>query len=329
MQRTPKFEWEKLGKLFDPSDQNHGGWMKTFAQSPSAIVFDDFVRLYFCTRPDPSPDGQYLSYLSYIDLDLADPTKIVGICQEPAMTLGGLGTFDEFGTNPISVIRHRDELRVYYAGWTRCESVPFNGAIGVAISSDGGRTFERIGPGPVLSYSPYEPYLIGSPRIRKFGERWVLFYVAGKKWISTKTNPEPVYKIRRADSTDGINWSQFGHDLIPGALGEDECQACADVTYRDGRYHMFFSYRHSQNYKSKEFGYRTGYASSSDLDHWDRTDEIAGIETSESGWDAEMTCYPHVFSLGENTYMAYQGNGMGQAGIGLAKLKRRSGWNRS
>ena len=324
-----KFTWEKLGKLFDPADYNDANWMRTFAQSPSTIEFDHHIRMYFCTRPDPSPDGQYLSFLSYIDLDKQDITKIIKVCPDPPLKLGELGTFDEFGTNPISVIRNHDEIRVYYAGWTRCESVPFNGAIGMAISRDNGDRFERVGPGPVLSYSPEEPFLIGSPRIRKFGDRWVLFYVAGKSWLDTTDNPEPVYKIRSANSKDGIHWIKNDRDLIPDKLDSDECQACPDVTFRDGLYHMFFSYRHSLNYKSKEFGYRIGYASSKDLLNWTREDNVAGMHTSDTGWDSEMVSYPHLFTVDGRTYLAYQGNGMGQAGIGVAKLHSQSGWSQS
>ena len=32
------------------------------------------------------------------------------------MQLGALGTFDEFGIYPVSVIRHGDEVRGYYGG---------------------------------------------------------------------------------------------------------------------------------------------------------------------------------------------------------------------
>lgn len=319
--------WEKMGKLFDPRDLGHDNWMKEFAQSPSVLIFETHVRVYFCSRPAPDADGQFKSFLSYIDLDRNNLLKVLNVCSAPVLDLGGFGTFDEFGTNPISVIREQDEIRVYYAGWTRCESVPFNGAIGIAVSHDGGASFARLGEGPVISYSPDEPFLMGSPRIRKFGDQWHLWYVAGKEWLRTNGKPEPVYKIRMASSDDGIHWVKLGKDLIDSSLGEHECQACPDVIYRDGIYHMFFSYRYSQNYKGKEGGYRIGYASSTDLQHWMRRDEVAGIGVSDSGWDSEMVNYPHVFTLDGDTYMLYQGNEMGRAGIGLAKLVGPQNWN--
>jgi predicted GH43/DUF377 family glycosyl hydrolase len=322
------FKWEKLGKVFDPLDRKSENWMQQFAQSPSALIFDHYVRVYFCTRPEPTPDGQYLSYLSYVDLDRKNLQNIVNICQEPILSLGGFGAFDEFGTNPISVIRDGKMVRVYYAGWTRCESVPFNGAIGMAVSSDNGNSFERLGPGPVLSYSPDEPFLLGSPRIRKFGGTWYLWYVAGKEWLKVDSKAEPVYKIRMATSDDGITWTKLGRDLIENKLGEHECQACADVLFHQGKYHMFYSYRSIQNYKSKEGGYRIGYASSTDMIGWSRNDALAGMDVSTEGWDSEMVNYPHVFMLDGEIYMLYQGNEMGRTGFGLAKLDTKQDWSK-
>lgn len=320
-------EWRKLGKLFDPKDLQRETWMKDFAQSPSVIFFETYIRVYFTSRPQPTADGQYRSYMTYIDVDRKNPLRILHVCEEPILSLGGYGTFDEFGTTPISVIRDENEIRVYYAGWTRCESVPFNGAIGVAVSRDNGNSFTRLGEGPVLSYNPDEPYLIGSPRIRKFGEKWYLWYVSGKEWLRNEGKPEPIYKIRMATSENGIDWVRYGKDLIVDKLGEQECQACADVLYRDGKYHMFFSYRLSYNYKVKEGGYRIGYASSTDMLNWNRCDEMAGMEVSAAGWDSEMVNYAHVFTLDGETYMLYQGNGMGRDGIGLAQLVGPTDWH--
>lgn len=325
---TQAFLWEKLGKIFDPRDHESKTWMCEFAQSPSVLIFDNHIRVYFCSRPAPSPDGQYVSFLSYIDLDRKNLLHVLNMCNSHILPLGSHGTFDEFGTNPISVIRNHSEVRVYYAGWTRCESVPFNSAVGLAISHDNGNTFERLGKGPVLSYTPDEPFLLGSPRIRKFGDTWYLWYVSGKDWLKTDGKPEPVYKIRMATSDDGINWVKLGKDLIEDKIDEHECQACADVIYRDGKYHMFFSYRHSHNYKGKDFGYKIGYASSDDLVGWQRRDELVGITVSEAGWDSEMVNYPHVFMLDGETYMVYQGNEMGKAGIGLAKLVSPQDWSK-
>lgn len=314
------FHWEKLGRIFNPEDVTDRPWLKQFAQAPATLIFDDYVRVYFSCRPLPDEKGQYSSYSSYVDLDRHNLHHVISIGQTPILELGGLGTFDEFGTYPVSVIKDGDLVRAYYAGWTRCESVPFDVAIGMAISSDEGTTFTKYGKGPILSASLEEPFVLSGPKIRRYNDKWQLFYIAGRKWIVSEGRPEPVYKIRMATSDDGIYWKKLNKDLIESRVEADEAQASPDVFFSGGRYHMFFSYRFSSGYRGKEKGYRIGYAVSDDLVHWTRDDSKAGIDVSESGWDSEMISYSHVFELDGEVYMFYLGNQVGKYGFGLAKL---------
>lgn len=315
------FHWNKVGKVFSPHDVSNRPWLKEFAQAPATLLFDDFVRVYFSCRPPADANGQYVSYSAYVDLDRADLFKVRAVAETPILSLGKIGEFDEFGTYPVSVVRDGDELCAYYAGWTRCESVPFNVAIGVAASRDNGQTFQKLGCGPVLGYTPDEPYVLSGPKVRRFNGGWQLFYIAGRKWKMVDGRAEPVYKIRMATSEDGIHWKKHNRDLIPSRIEEDEAQASPDVFYANGKYHMFFCYRYSSYYRSKQHGYRIGYASSRDLFNWVRDDTKAGIDVSEQGWDAEMISYPHVFELDGKTYMAYLGDQVGRYGFGLAVLE--------
>lgn len=317
------FKWRKLGKVFTPQEVEGRGWLKEFAQAPSVLIFDRAVRVYFSCRPPADSDGQYVSYCAYVDLDRLDLFRILNVSDRPILALGGLGEFDEFGTYPVSVARNGNEVRAYYGGWTRCESVPFNVAIGLATSRDDGRTFTRTGSGPVLSYSPDEPFVLSGPKIRHFDGTWYLWYIAGRKWKLVDGRAEPVYKIRMASSADGIHWSKANRDLIESRIEEDEAQASPDVFFANGRYHMFFCYRYSSHYRNKANGYRIGYASSTDLRNWTRDDSRAGIDVSREGWDCEMVSYPHVFEVDGRTYMAYLGNGVGRHGFGLAELDGR------
>ena len=313
------FRWRKLGKVFTPQDVRDRPWMREFAQAPCAVVFDDVVRVYFSCRPPADTEGRYVSRSAFVELDSRDLSRVVRVAEEPILPLGGLGEFDEFGTYPVSVIREGGGYRAYYAGWTRCESVPFNVAIGVATSQDGER-FTRVGCGPVLSYTPDEPFVMSGPKVRRFGDTWYLFYIAGRKWKLVEGRAEPVYKIRMARSTDGWTWEKAGKDLVESRIEADEAQASPDVFYANGKYHMFFCYRFSENYRGREFGYRIGYASSTDLVNWTRDDARAGIDVSRTGWDSEMVSYPHVFEVAGRTYMAYLGNEVGRQGFGLAVL---------
>ncbi len=315
------FRWQKLGKLFTPQEVTGRPWLKEFAQAPATLIFDDFVRIYFSCRPPADAQGQYVSYSAYVDVDRTNLFNIRNVSEQPILSLGGLGEFDEFGTYPVSVIRHNHEIRAYYGGWTRCESVPFNVAIGCAVSTDEGKTFKRIGNGPVLSYSPDEPFILSGPKIRRFNNQWVLFYIAGRKWKHVNGRAEPVYKIRMATSQDGLTWCKHNRDLIESRIEEDEAQASPDVFFANGTYHMFFCYRYSEDYRSQAKGYRIGYASSTNLTDWVRDDSKAGIDISESGWDSEMVSYPHVFEVDGAIYLAYLGNQVGREGFGLAKLE--------
>jgi hypothetical protein len=295
--------------------------MHEFAQAPATLVFDSCVRVYFSCRPQADANGQYVSRGAYVDLDRADLSRVVRWSERPIMDLGGLGSFDEFGTYPTSVIRHDGEIRAYYGGWTRCVSVPFDVAIGYAISRDEGVTFEKQGAGPVLAADLQEPFVISGPKIRRFADRWHLWYIAGTKWIPTEGRAEPVYRIRTATSTDGMRWQRGNRELIPVRLEADECQASPDVTFANGAYHMFFCYRYSLGYRGREKGYRIGYARSIDLVNWVRDDAKAGIDVSDEGWDSEMISYPHVLALDGRTWMFYLGNQVGRHGFGLAELE--------
>lgn len=315
------FKWNKLGRVFNPTEVSGRPWLKEFAQAPSTVVFEEFVRVYFSCRPPPDSKGQYASRSAYVDLDRKNLFNILKVSDEPILDLGETGTFDEFGTYPVSVLRNGKDFLAYYGGWTRCESVPFNVAIGLAKSNDEGKTFTKAGPGPVLSYSADEPFILSGPKIRSFNNQFYLWYIAGRKWIVANGKPEPVYKIRMAKSQDGIDWQKCNHDIIESRIEKDEAQASPDVFFANNKYHMFFCYRNSSNFRGKEGGYRIGYAHSHDLENWQRNDEAAGIDVSAEGWDSEMISYPHVFALDNKTYMLYLGNQVGKFGFGLAQLE--------
>lgn len=315
------FTWKKLGQVFDPATVHGRPWLQQFAQAPSVIIFEKFVRVYFSARPLPDARGQYCSYSGYVDLNRSNLMEVLAVSQEPVLALGELGDFDEFGTYPITVARDAKDFVAYYAGWTRCESVAFDVGIGMARSTDGGVSFQKLGKGPIISYSVDEPFILSGPKIRKFNGAWQLWYIAGKKWVVADGKPEPVYRIRMATSADGVHWTKQNRDLIPSKVEDDEAQSSPDVFFHNGKYHMFFSYRYSTNYRSKEHGYRIGYAVSDDMYHWTRDDSKAGIDISDSGWDSEMISYPHVFELDGEIYMFYLGNQVGKHGFGLAKLE--------
>jgi len=83
-------------------------------------------------------------------------------------------------------------------------------------------------------------------------------------------------------------------------------------------------YRMWLSYKTHTQTYRIGYAESKNGVDWHRMDHLAGINVSSDGWDSEMIEYPYVFTHGKKKYMAFNGNGYGENGAGLAILDQDS-----
>ena len=317
-------KWKKIGQIFSPQKVNDGierEWMKEFSQCTSTLVFEDFVRIYFSCRPYKDQEGQAKSYTAFIDVDRKDLSKILRVAENPVLSLGKLGAFDEFAVYPSSVLREGDKVYLYYAGWNRMRSVPFNTSIGMAVSNDGGTSFERMGDGPILGPSLSEPFVISGPKIRKFEGKYFLFYLAGTEWVMHNGSPEIIYKNKMAISDDGVNWTRMNRNIIEDKIDHLECQAGPDVFFYKEKYHMYFVYRHGVDFRSAPGrGYKIGYAHSDDLINWTRDDENSGIEYSEEGWDSTMHHYPHVFELDGFHYMVYNGNDFGKYGFGLAIL---------
>jgi hypothetical protein len=316
--------WRKLGKIFDPTKFNLPNDCRQFAQSPQALVFDDFVRIYFSTRSVNKRDGKFLSHIAYVDME-KNLHDIIGISGHTVIGLGKLGCFDEHGIFPMNVVRHGDAIYGYTCGWSRRVSVSVETAIGLAISHDGGLTFQRIGEGPVLAASLKEPYLVGDPFVRIYGQTFHIWYIFGTGWkkFSEDEAPDRIYKVGHAASIDGITWvKEEARQIIDDRLGADESQALPTVIKISGRHHMFFCYRQSYDFrKNRERSYRIGHAYSDDLVDWVREDHRLAIDVTEGDWDSDMLCYPHVFECGDKIYMLYNGNEFGRYGFGLAVLE--------
>jgi hypothetical protein len=313
-------KWSKGQHIFDPTGRSD--WMDSYAQNPNAIVMEDRLRIYFTCRPKPDEKGAFVSYIGYADFEKNDPFQLIEIAQEPVMPLGSVGDFDEFGTMPGSIlfIEEKNEFWLYYVGWARMASVPYKWSNGIAISKDGGKTFQKPFKGPILPATFFDPYLQACPRVYRLGNNeWVMFYQSGTEWNKVNNKYESVYITRRAKSKDGIHWNTFEDQVIPSKV-EKECQTSAAFFYHNNMYHMYFSYRYGIGFRTKERGYRIGYMFSVDGINWNRNDELGGLKVSKTGWDSEMICYPNVFHLNDNIYILYCGNYFGKYGFGISKL---------
>jgi hypothetical protein len=315
-------KWKKLGKIFDPTDHLLQNNCVEFAQSPQTLVLDDRVRVYFSTRERDNV-GKYLSHVAFADFS-RDMRHFLGVSIQPVLPLGGLGCFDEHGIFPINVIKDGNRVLAYTTGWNRKVSVSADASIGLAISYDDGKTFQRYGSGPLLTASLMEPFLVADAFVQKYADTYHMWYIYGIKWqkFNETEPPDRVYKIAHAISPDGIRWRRDVRQIISDKLNAEECQALPTVIFVGGMYHMYFCYRQAYGFRQDSSrGYRIGYAYSIDLENWTRDDSLAGIDVSAEGWDSRMQCYPHVFECDGKVYLLYNGNEFGRRGFGLAVLE--------
>ena len=299
--------WIKKGVIFAP--EGNAEWLSSHAALPVADRSDDdLYRIYFSAR-----DRQGRARVGYFDFDL-EAAKVRRVSAEPVIDLGPLGAFDDSGVTTSCIVSHEAKKYHYYSGWTLGTTVPFYFFVGLAISKDGGQTYQRVSAAPILERNAIDPYLTASPSVLVEEGLWRMWYVSGTDWTMCQGNPRHYYHIKYAESADGIHWKRDGVVCIDYETPGEYAFARPCVIKEEGVYKMWYSYRGGK--------YKIGYAESADGLSWTRKDGEAGIDISESGWDSEMIEYPYVFDHKGNRYMLYNGNGYGQTGIGLALLDR-------
>lgn len=306
--------WKKLGPIFSASGDAE--WMASHACIPVASkVGEDVVRIYYGPR-----DSQGRTSTSFIDVAADDPRRILYVHDRPVLGLGPLGAFDESGAMPSCVVAEGGRTYLYYIGWNRGGTVPFRNSIGLAVSEDGGRTFERMFPGPILDRGPDDPYFVSAPFVLRDGDIWKMWYISATEWRLIDGLGEPRYQVKYATSPDGISWERPNIVCLPYA-SPDEVNSRPSVLKDGDLYRMWYCFRANAGYRSDPTqSYRIGYAESDDGMSWRRLDEQAGIERSREGWDSQMIENPFVYEHAGRTYMLYNGNGFGATGFGCAVL---------
>jgi len=307
--------WVKRGRIF--SADNQYAWMAHHASVPIAdLVADGVLRIYFGPR-----DRQGRTRPAFIDVEADNPANVLYVHDRPLLDLGKPGAFDDSGVMPSCVVCDRGRKYLYYTGWNLGVTVPYTLAVGLAVSTDGGLTFNRLFEGPIVDRTRLEPYSCLSPFVLHDGATWQLWYATVTGFVAVNGRQEPQYQIRYAESADGIEWRRppvtcIGYDFD----GEANGRPC--VIKEDGRYRMWYCYRSIIDYRTDTSkSYRIGYAESDNGVDWTRLDHLAGIGCSEDGWDSMMVAYPCVYEHRGKKYMLYAGNGFGEAGFGYAVLE--------
>jgi hypothetical protein len=305
-------KWLDYGQIFNVNEYGI-----EYSKAPQALVFDDFVRIYFSAcKPDT---GKLISYVCYVDFDKSF-SKILNF-SDSVISDGKLGCFDEHGIFPFSPTKTDYKIYGYTSGVSRRVSVSVDSGIGVAVSNDGGNTFLRLGDGPILTSSLHEPFLVIDGFVRKYDGKFHMWYIFGTQWkkYTIYGEPERIYRIAHATSSDGLQWTKSNRQIIK-SHNENEAQALPCVIEWGNKYNMMFCYRNAYDFRNNpQHAYKLGYAFSHDLENWTRDDNLAF--SSQESFANEMICYPNLFECSGKLYLLYNGNQFGRFGFGLAKLE--------
>jgi hypothetical protein len=304
--------WLKKGQIFKPN----GGlpWSKTHAQIPLPMKLnEERLRIYFSTR-----DRKGCSQLTFIEVDINNPKKILYINEYPLLPLGRKGAFDDSGIMPSSWIRVGNEIYMYYVGWNPQVTNSYHLAAGLAISHDQGLSFKKYSEGPIFERDPIDPIWCTIPCVINEAGRYRAWYISCTDWKEVAGKSEPVYLVKHAESKDAIHWKKSG-DICINYCYDGEAIGRPWVVKESGFYRMWYSTRGSQNYRYKGGQtYQLGYAESHNGINWTRRDHKTGMPNSLTGWDAQMNCYAAVYKHRNKTFILYNGNGFGREGFGYA-----------
>lgn len=304
-------KWEKKGLVYSPLKDKT--WKDNSALTPTPILIDeDTIRVYSGFR-----DTKGVSRIGFVDLDANNPSRIMKISEKPVLDIGEPGNFDDNGVILGDVVRVDDEIWMYYVGFQISKNVKFLAFTGLAISKDGGNSFNRYSKTPILDRQDEGRFIRAIHSVIYDKGIFKIWYSVGSSWQNIDGKEFPDYDINYIESKDGITFEKKGVKCIVNNVANKE--------YRIGRPRAFVF--NEMYYMHYTFGtldkkYEFGMAISQDGISWERKDEERGIELSQEGWDSIHICYPALINVNDKTYIFYNGNNMGVDGFGYALLER-------
>jgi hypothetical protein len=302
------FAWNKRGLVFEPARQGVGGWMQHSALTPTPYRLDEeTIRVYAGFR-----DAQGVSRIGYVDVWARDPMVVLRVSAEPVLDIGRGGCFDDNGMILGDVVDAPGGLHMFYVGFQRVAKAKFLAFTGLAMSTDGGESFQRVQETPVLDRAPGRSTIAAVHSAMWENGRWRLWYAVGDDWETIGGQPYPRYHIRYAETASLQAMPRTDRVcLLP--LGSEYRIGRPRVYRINDRYAMYFTRGNTTG------EYFPGLALSDDGVHWERRDEALGLGLSASGWDSRTLCYPALIRQDDTWLMFYNGNDMGVDGFGVAE----------
>jgi predicted GH43/DUF377 family glycosyl hydrolase len=302
-------KWKKLGQVYVASGKDPWAMSHAFVPTP-VLLPQGRIRIYVAFQ-----DSDKVGRVGFVEVDAANPRKVLNVSRQPVLDIGTPGAFDDSGVTPLSIVEHEGKYYLYYVGWQLGVRVRYYLFLGLAISTDGGLTFTRHSHAPVLDRTDEGLFVRGSAHVGVEGAVWRMWYVSGSDWVQVQGKNVPTYDMKYLESTNGIDWAKGGKPCLTLAGPDEFGFARPFVIREEGQYRMWYSVRTFSK------GYRLGYAESTDGRSWTRKDTQAGIDVSATGWDSAMVGFAAVVRAAGSTFLFYNGNNYGETGFGVAVLE--------
>jgi len=304
--------WAKLGRISAPGDVLCGSAYYGTLPTPLVDAEKGLIRVYLGLM------HQGRGRIGYLDLSRSNPLEVLGWSEVPVLELGEAGMFDDNGVAPACAVARGSEVWLYYIGYQLHRRVRFTIFTGLAISRDGGNSFERASRVPLLDRTDDELFFRSTPFVARDHDAWRMWYSGGGRWRVVAGKEVPLSEIREAFSDDGRTWKASAVPcvrLTPD--GNAEALVRPWVLHSADRHTMYYSVRSGE-------GYRLECVQSTNGRDWLAARPLKGLEPSTSGWDSRSISYASIAQVDDATYLFYSGNDFGAAGFGVAALDSRA-----
>ncbi len=265
------------------------------------------IRIFFGSR-----NKNNISSIGFVDMKYKNKKfYTIKYSTKPVLKPGLLGSFDDNGVLPSSIIKKNKLYYMFYIGWRPSVTTRYSLIAGLATSKNL-NLFKRYKKSPILNLNDKEPYqILTAPTVIKKDKMFYMWYVSCNKW---RNRDFPYYDIKFATSKNLIKWNQTGISCIRLKKGE-RAVARPFVIYEKNLFKMWYCY------EKKTDGYKIGYGESSDGINWIRKDnEIKFIGNFEG--NEKMKAYPNLIKINKETFIFYNGNNYGEKGIFCARLEK-------
>jgi hypothetical protein len=317
----------RLGRVFAAEDGPD--WMVSHAAYPVPVrIAADRLRVFFNTR-----DAMNRGAAAWVDVDAANPRRILRVADTPCLVPGSPGAFDDRGISNGSIAVVGGTPWLYYMGWNKSADVPFRNAIGLAVCDSPGcgpnPMFNRRFEGPLVDRSRHDPFTLSYPFVtpppigpigkggRTAAEPWRMIYGTSRGGGTVEADMR--HTLTEATSPDGIDWRPTGLDIMPLEAG-DYGISRPWLFESGGRRYLMFSIRRQT--------YSIGLAvQDTPSGPWRRVaNDLLGPApdgpnaAGDHDWERGATCYASTIKVADQRYLFYCGREYGRTGFGVATL---------